>query len=329
MHDAACLLDHEEPRFPEDEGGPARRLDFLAHTIPPLYRELRRELAAHYARRGLAPAWYVGLPFGGPRPPLGADELPRLTADAGPIAFLRSGLLDRWREIYAPLPAPEARPEFVRAGLPDPEGCFRVHGAGAFVILADLERLGERPVPRGWADLFDARYRRDIALNGDRKGPQPLLLANLARDFGAPALAALGRNTHGLYGGGEMARAAGSARPDRAALSVLPWFWAGNNIHDARVRLVWPEEGAYCTPMVLLARRELTPGAAAALKFITGPRWTERMESVRCVAADREHARLPLPGALRWIGWSLARQDGALEALVADAAAQFQQGFQA
>ncbi|ACO76313.1 hypothetical protein AvCA_00460 [Azotobacter vinelandii CA] len=330
---AEQVIDAEEPVFPEEEWGATRRLDFYGQNIPPLARAMRRLLAEHFRRRQLQPAWYVTGPFGNePYRQFSevedADDLPALIADAGPRAFGRPAFAERWAGVYAARRQAGRRAEFVQAGLYDPADIFQTHGCSCWLILADEQELAGRPLPTAWCDLFAPRYERSIVLNGDGDLPARLLLANLAHDHGAAAMTALGRNTRAIRSGGEMGRAAGSHSPERAALYVLPWFWARNNIHTQRTRILWPRDGAYVTPLVSLGRRELSPGAQAALDFLGGPLWAATMESVDCVVADPRHARAPLPGPLRWTGWEPVRS-AALDDLVASAAAHFRQGFHA
>lgn len=323
-------LEDEEPVFPEEQGGAPRQLDFYGHSIPPLERELRRQLAHHFISQGLQPDWYIprslnARPYQDFQHTQQREALPCLIA-AGPRHFAQPSFSQRWADVFAPLPTIPLRPELVSAGFADPEDLFRVYGSACWTILLDRERLGDRPEPKGWADLFDPRYQGDIILNGEHGLPNAMLLANLAKDFGPAALETLGRHTKAILGGGEMARAAGSRHPQRAAIYVLPWFWAENNIHTERTLRLWPEEGAYGSPLTLLGQKQLSPGAQAAFDFITGPRWARQMEDIHCIAAHQQHARLPLPGSLRWIGWDLARS-ATLNALMAEAGHYFKQGY--
>lgn len=324
-------LEHEEPVFPEEEGGPPRPLDFYGLSIPPLGRELRRQLAAHFHHQGLAPAWYLprplnDLPYRHFQHTTQAGEMPCLLMDAGPRHFCNPGFEARWRGLYTGLPQIPLSATFSAAGLDDPAGRLRPYGTACWVILADLEMLGDRPLPKGWSDLFNPCYAGDIIANGEKDCLAPLLLANLARDYGADALTRLARQIRAVQGGGEMARAAGGRSPHRAALYVLPRFWAENNIHKDNTRIIWPEEGAYCTPLILLGQQTLTPGAAAAFDFLTGPAWAAQLEGIYCIPADPALVTRPLPGPLRWIGWDLARSPD-LEALVAQAGTCFRQGY--
>ena len=328
--DMATPLEHEEPVFPEEQGGGPRFLDFYGHSIPPLEREMRRQLAAYYRAQGISAAWYIPLqsnsyPYHDFQHAQQADELPCLIA-AGPRHFAHPDFSRKWGQLFAPLPPITLRPELREAGYADPQEVFRVYGSACWMLLVDLERLGDRPLPRRWADLWDTRYRGDIILNGDKGLPNPMLLANLAKDFGPEALETLGRQTRAIQGGAEMARAAGSRHPQRAALYVLPQFWAENNIHTERTARIWPEEGAYGSPLTLLGRPQLSLGAAAAFDFLTGARWAAQMEAVHCIVASQQHATQPLPGPIRWIGWELARSHN-LDRLLTEAAQAFQRGY--
>lgn len=326
-------LDGKEPAFPEEEGGPPRRLDFYGEDTAPLNRELRSQMARHFRLAGLSPAWYAPRPLNDEpyrqfRETRQAEDMPCLVAAANPRHYTRPAFARRWFDggTYAPLPALETRPEFVRAGLNDPRDVFRVYGGTCWVILVDMERLGNRPPPKGWADLFDPRYRQDIMVNGQEDKPAPMLLANLGRDFGTARLERLGHNLKAVRLPSEMARAAGSRDPNRAAINVLPWFWAENNIHKDNAVVVWPEEGAYCTPMLMFGKPHLTPGAAAAFDFLTGASWAERMESICCPVAGSRHAHPPLPGELRWIGWDMLRSPD-LDALIFEAGQRCRKGY--
>ncbi|TWH71494.1 extracellular solute-binding protein [Azomonas agilis] len=325
-------LEYEEPVFPEEQGAAPRQLDFYGHSIPPLERTLRRQLARYFITQGLQPDWYIPLPSNAQpyqdfRHTQRREELPCLIA-AGPRHFAQPDFRQRWANVFAPLPSIPMRPELISAEFADPEDLFRVYGSACWIMLLDRERLGSRPEPKGWADLFNPRYQGEIILNGEQGLPNAMLLGNLAKDFGPAALETLGRNTKAIQGGGEMARAAGSRHPQRAAIYVLPWFWAENNIHSERTARLWPEEGAYGSPLTLLGQKHLSPGAQAAFDFLTGPRWARQMEDIHCIAAHRQHARLPLPGPLRWIGWDLARSNQ-LDALLAQAGHSFKRGYQA
>jgi|AGTN01.1.fsa_nt_gi ABC-type Fe3+ transport system, periplasmic component len=305
---------YDEPFFPEEEDGTKRRLDYFGHTFPPLQREIRRRLHHHFRERKLEAAWYVprtlgdGL-YGDFQDARDAADLPPLVSGIGLGAFTRPAFSGRWQAegVFQETRQTLTRREFIEAGFADPLGLFHVYGAGAWVILADPARLDGRPLPRCWEDLLAPCYHGDIVANGAGGQLSPVLLFNFHRDFGADGIRALAPNLRDFWGGAKMARMAGTDDPQGAALYILPHFWAVNNIHPDRARMVWPREGAYATPLFLLHKHESNAAAQAARDFLTGPEWARTMESVCCSSIRDDTGAAPLPGALRWIGWEQAR----------------------
>jgi hypothetical protein len=304
----------DEPTFPEEQGHPARQLDFYGRPMPPINRELRRLLYAHYRRHCPDAAWFVPMPLHS-KPYYyfsridSAEQIPLLIAEFGLLGASHLALESAWRDVFMANQQNDLRQEFVQAGLQDPLGILQIYGTSCWVLLVDWERLGDREPPRGWEDLFDPRFHGEIVINGDDTVPAALLLTHLALDYGIDAMETLGRATRNLAKGSEMARAAGSQRRERGTIYVLPWFWANNNIHRSRTAIVWPQEGAYCSPFYWYAQAQHTPASQCALEFLQGPIWGKRVESIHCIVAQSTHACREIPGRLRWMGWDQARDD--------------------
>ena len=257
-----------------------------------------------------------------------ASELPGLISETGFGDFNRPEFVHRWLDTgtFAPLPDAEVRPEFREAGLVDPRGWHRVYGANPEVILVDLRRLGARPLPRIWADVLHPRFRRDVIISGEPGDIHESLLFGLYRDQGEAGLAALGANVRDFMHPAEMAKTAGSQNPQGAALYLLPGFFARSGPHRATTQIVWPEEGAYLTPLYVLKKRDARPAAALPLDYLCGADWAAYLDKIGLAPARA--GSLPLPGKLRWIGWDFVR-DHDLEALRAPLNAAFVRGYEA
>ncbi len=297
----------EEPVFPEETMGIRRKLDFYGHTIPPLQRELRRRLHAMF--RDSNAQWYApplisSELYGSFRHARTTDDLPHLIACMGLGRMNDPDFVDRWirtgalaRQDQPPLPT----------GLEhfsDPLGLSMVYGIGCWLILVDLPRLNGRPLPRRWEDLLSPLWRDDLIVNASGGEIAQVLAFNIAHDFGLDGLTALGRNARAFWGGAKMARACGTDNPDGAAVYVMPRFWTQNNIHPSRVRVVWPEDGAYCTPMTLMMRPDPGPHALRVRDFLLGDEWHRIMTGVGVITTRSTDV---IPGPLRWIGWDQAR----------------------
>ncbi|PTY05111.1 hypothetical protein DB347_16665 [Opitutaceae bacterium EW11] len=307
----------EEPVFPEIENGRRRRLDFLGYAPCPVRNELRQRLHRRFlalaAANGAPPVWFMPAGCHEPNPydelwrTEDAAELPALIAETGFGGFNQPSFVRRWldSETFAAVPDDAVRPEFADAGLLDSRRQHRVIAANVEIVLADLNRLGARPLPRTWADILHARFQGDIIVSGGPGNIHESILFSLYRDHGEDGLSALGANVREFMHPAEMAKTAGSASPRGAALYVLPWFFARAAPHRPATRVVWPEEGAYLTPQYLLQRGGENRGAALAAEYLCGSEWAEHL--ARIGFAPARAGSPALPGRLRWVGWDFVR----------------------
>ena len=191
------------------------------------------------------------------------------------------------------------------------------------VILVDKKRLGSRPLPKTWADLLHPQFNRDIIISGEEGDIHESFLFGLHKDHGEAGLAALGANVSNFMHPAEMAKTAGSENPKGAALYILPWFFARSTPHRDRTSVVWPEEGAYLSPLYLFQKRNARPEARLARDFLCGEAWAAHLAKVGLAPARAGSP--PLPGKLRWLGWDYVRNHD-LEALRAPLNAAFVKG---
>jgi hypothetical protein len=330
-------LSLDEPIFPENETGQRRRLDMLAYAPCPLRNELKQRLHRHFrdaAKSGVAePVWYVPggchseNPYDGLWQTGDAAELPGLLVETGFGDFNRPEFVRRWLEtgVYAAVLDADVRPEFRDAGLVDPQHQFRVFGANIELPLVDLKRLGDRPLPRTWADVLHPRFKGDVIVSGEPGSIHESILFSLYRDHGEEGLAALGANVREFMHPAEMAKTAGSANPRGAAIYLLPAFFGKSTPHKEATKLIWPEEGAYLTPQYLLRKADAGLATDVAVDYLCGADWAAHLAKVGFAPA---RAVAPLPGKLRWIGWDFVRAND-LEVLGAKLNAAFTRGYAA
>lgn len=329
---------HEDPEFPETETGARRRLDFLGFAPCTMRNELRRRLHALQRQAGAdsphSPAWFMPAGCHSPNPyddlwqTGDIEELPGLIAESGFGDFNRPEFASRWLDTgaFASMPADHIRPEFHEAGLVDPRGIHLVYGVSPEVILVDLDRLGDRPVPKSWSDILDPQFRGDIVTSGGPDEIHDSLVFNLYHDYGEEALEALGRNVCRFMHPAEMARTAGTSSPRGAAIYLLPGFFAAAIPQHHKTRVVWPDEGAYANPLYLLRRSGAAPDSAPFADYLTGAECAAFLHRLGYVPA---RAGSPaMPGRLRWVGWEYVRSHD-LEALRKQLNAAFGRGHRA
>ncbi len=336
LSDSPDLL-NDDPVFPETETNQRRRLDFLGYAPCPLRNELKGRLHRHFraiaARGGEAPAWFMPAGCHSPNPydelwqTTDAAALPGLISETGFGDYNRPEFLKRWFDtgVFGPVEAGAVRPEFLDAGLVDPQGQFHIYGAVPEVVLVDLNRLGDRPIPRTWADVFHPRFRHDVIVSGEQGDIHESLVYGIGKDHGEAGLAALGANVGDFFHPAEMAKMAGSANPKGAALYLLPNFFAKSCPHKQATRIIWPEEGAYMNPLYLFRKADAGPAAQPALDYLCGAEWGAHLAKVGFVPARADSP--PAPGKLRWVGWDFVRTHD-LEALKTANNAAFVRGYE-
>jgi ABC-type Fe3+ transport system substrate-binding protein len=213
-------------------------------------------------------------------------------------------------------------------GIIDPQGHYTMLAMNLLVLVADHERLGDRPVPRRWADLLEPVYEKSLAIRGNRDGSfcETLLLAIL-KNFGPVGLERLGGNVRCGWHPSQMVKAAGSGREDAPAVSVMPLFFANTIRNREKVTVVWPEDGALVSPVTMLVKREKREALRDVVDFLAGP------ETARICAGAFFPAvhpavdnRLPEGATFMWIGWDFVRQND-MKSLIAEANAIFRRGF--
>jgi ABC-type Fe3+ transport system substrate-binding protein len=194
---------------------------------------------------------------------------------------------------------------FAAAGLPDPCGEYFVLGVNPLVIVADLDKVEGRPLPRRWADILDPAWRGDIALRGSADFFCHAVLLPIHQEHGAEGLLKLAPNVReGLHPAQMVKQIDGGGG---GALYVMPEFFAHRVKRRERIKILWPSDGALASPVTLQVKRDKVEELRPVLDWLTGP------ELARALVG----ARFPVPHAgvegelreapLKWLGWDWLR----------------------
>ncbi|MEM8550390.1 MAG: ABC transporter substrate-binding protein, partial [Verrucomicrobiota bacterium] len=310
----------------------ARRLDYLGYAPCPIRAEMQRRMHAYYYTHESEFGqleWFSpdGCFHGsGDNDPYdetwkegSQEEMPGVMSDGGSSDFLTRHGHERWiaSGIYGSVQKPElqVRPELAEAGIDDPLDAMHLYATFPSVILVDRERLGDRPVPQSWADLGDTQYQGDLTLAGHDGGKlSDNLLFNTWMRYGDDGLAALARNAKQFWSPAQMVKAAGSRHPDGTALYCLNLFFAVSRRRAEKVDIVWPQEGAYFQPLMVLGKTSRRPVSQLAIDFLYSENWARYLDQVGFPAMRAYDGQKPLPGKLSWTGWDFLRKHD-LEAL--------------
>ncbi len=196
---------------------------------------------------------------------------------------------------------------FAAAGLPDPQNQYFVFGVNPLVIVADLEKVGDRPLPTCWEDILDPIWAKDVTLRGNADFFCHAVLLPFYQEGGDEALLRLAPNVRQGLHPAQMVKQIDGGKG--GALYVMPEFFAHRVKNKDKIAIIWPEDGALASPVTLQVKKEKVEDLKPVLDYLTGPD----------LAAALVDARFPVPHAnvagelqdapLKWLGWQWLREN--------------------
>lgn len=182
------------------------------------------------------------------------------------------------------------------------------------IIVADLTRVGNRPLPRCWTDLLDPIWNNSITLRGDRQFFCHAVLLPFFKEHGPAAMTALAHNVLRGQHPAQMVKEAGADRPDGAALYVMPDFFAHKIARQERVRIIWPEDGGLISPVTMLVKKSRATELKPITDFLTGPDLAKVFAGAWFPTLHPEVTNaLPPQARLKWLGWDYLRNNDLAE----------------
>ncbi len=202
--------------------------------------------------------------------------------------------------------SPEAGSAFTKAGILDPKNEYSVLGINPLVMVANLDEVGDRPLPTSWQDLLEPMWQSSVTLRGSDQFFCHAVLLPVYQDHGEEGLKKLAGNVlRGLHPA-QMVKQIDSGAP--GAIYVMPEFFAHRVKKQERIQIIWPDDGALASPVTLQVKSSRIDELKPILDYVSGPQLAEALIG----------ARFPVPHAsvqgevqdkpLRWLGWDFLRQ---------------------
>lgn len=146
---------------------------------------------------------------------------------------------------------------YQESGILDPEHHFSILGVNPLVMVADLDKVGDRPLPVAWDDMLAEHWAGDVTLRGNQEFFCHAVLLPIYREHGAEGLLNLARNVRDGLHPAQMVKAIDSGQG--GALYVMPEFFAHRVKHQERIRIIWPADGALASPVTLMVKKKGLP----------------------------------------------------------------------
>lgn len=193
------------------------------------------------------------------------------------------------------------------AGILDPEQQCAILGVNPLVMVADLQRLENRPLPVSWDDLLDPIWEESVTLRGNKDFFCHAVLLPIYREHGEEGLLRLARNVRDGQHPAQMVKAIDSGQG--GALYVMPEFFAHRVKHQDRISIIWPADGALASPVTLMVKKGRVAELQPVLDYLTGKELAKILVGARFPTPHRD-----VPGELqelplKWPGWDFLRNN--------------------
>ncbi len=205
---------------------------------------------------------------------------------------------------------------FKTAGLTDPRRQYTMLCVNPLIIVADLEKIGGRPLPACWADLLNPVWHRSITLRGNEHFFCHAVLLPFFKEHGPGAMKALADNVYDGRHPAQMVKSAGNGQS--AALYVMPYFFARKIPSKKPIKLIWPKDGALASPVALLVKKKAAEKLKPIIDYLLGAELAQIFTEAY-FPSPHPSIKHPLPenAALKWLGWDYIHEND-LEAVNAD-----------
>ncbi len=188
--------------------------------------------------------------------------------------------------------------------LHDPSGEYSMLGIVPAVFVVNTAELGDRPMPKTWADIMDPIFKGSVSLPVSDFDLFNAILIHLYKEFGIEACTKLGESLVKSMHPTQMIKSEKKNARIKPAISIMPYFFTKMALPGSVLQAVWPEDGAIISPIFMLTKaskkNEVEPIAKMFASKEVGEILSHRglFPSVR---ADIDN-RLPNK-AFKWIGW--------------------------
>ncbi|OPY70394.1 MAG: hypothetical protein A4E63_01699 [Syntrophorhabdus sp. PtaU1.Bin050] len=245
------------------------------------------------------------------------EDFPDVVTSLGFGDFFRKGFVERFVNkgyFKSAWNIPLTEP-FEKAGFRDPDGWYTVYAVMPFVMLIDKKKLGDLQAPRRWSDLLETDFRDKIIISGMEDQVADIPLLYLYKEHGEVGLRRLAANLKTVWPAAQIARTAGSSNPSGAAVYILSWFFAKSCPRTDEASVIWPEDGAYASPLYLLVKESRMKEMAAITDYVTGPE-LGRKSALSCFPSLNPHVDngLPEDASFKWLGWDYIKANDPAEA---------------
>ncbi len=179
--------------------------------------------------------------------------------------------------------------------MKDPQGEVNFIGAVPAIMVVNTDLLAGREMPTSWKDILKEEFANAISLPvGDFDLFSAILLC-IDKMYGTEGVIKLRRSMTKNMHPSEMV-----AKKSETCINIMPYFFS--QMVKWNLEVVWPEEGAISSPILMMAKQEANEKQMKAIELFNSKRVGEILKGGRFPSTHPEVDN-ELPGKMFWLGW--------------------------
>ncbi|MFA8435092.1 MAG: ABC transporter substrate-binding protein [Marinifilaceae bacterium] len=238
-----------------------------------------------------------------------ADKLADIFISAGFDLFFEDHLMGKFKkmDVFADSTGFDRLNKDVdneQISLKDPSGHYSMIGVVPAVFLVNKKELGDRPVPRTWADILKSEFAQSVSLPiGDFDLFNSILL-HLYKAYGEAGIKGLGRCLLEGMHPSQMVKSH-TKKSNKPAVTIMPYFFTRMVKEGGVMEAVWPEDGAIISPIFMLTKKDKLEKLQPVIDFFASKEVGEVLSHQGLFPSIHPEVdnRLAEGNKFMWLGW--------------------------
>lgn len=153
--------------------------------------------------------------------------------------------------------------------LKDPDGDYSMLGVVPAVFLVNKNMLGDRELPKSWADLLKPEFRKSVSLPISDFDLFNSILININKNYGEEGVANLGRALLENLHPSQMVKS-DKMKENTPTVTIMPYFFTKMIKEEGPMIPIWPEDGAAISPIFMLTKKEKANKLQKIVDYLAG-----------------------------------------------------------
>ena len=235
------------------------------------------------------------------------SQLPDIFISAGFETFFDKRAIGRFKDkgVFKDITDMKLNDDFKDAQVIDPNDDYAIISVVPAVFMANLEELGDLPVPKTWADLLKPEYEQKVSLPVGDFDLFNALLVNIYNEHGEEGVIKTARSLLKSMHPSQMVKNAKKTQVEKPAITIMPYFFTRMMQGVKTMEIVWPEDGAIISPIFMLIKAAKADILKPIADYLASKEVGEVLSHKGLFPSLNAEVKNPLPekAPMKWIGW--------------------------